>query len=254
MPSAMPARTAVACAAASCSSSSHCSQRWKSTVVGVLGGEVGDRRAGRMLQLLGPLVPVVAVLLGERAPGGEVVEAAALALRGTPRTPARGPPTARRGSTLSSAARLASHAASRSIRSASSRAACTSARALPDAAALADVGELGDRLDPQVQRVDEPARRRQVRRRLHRRGRRRGVQRVDQDEAGAVPRGRPHREVGQVGQIADAPRSFASARCRAGWPAPMPGSAPSLAGSSSDAGVTITSVLMSDAPTCRCSR
>ena len=37
-------------------------------------------RALRMLQLVGPLVPVAAVLLGQRAPGREVVEAAALPL------------------------------------------------------------------------------------------------------------------------------------------------------------------------------
>ena len=47
--------------------------------LGVLGGECRDGRVRRMLQLLGPLVPVAAVLLGERTPGGEVVEAAALA-------------------------------------------------------------------------------------------------------------------------------------------------------------------------------
>ena len=117
MPSSMPACTAVDCAAVSWSSSCHCSQRWKSTVVGVLGGELGDRRAARVLQLLRPLVPVGAVLLGQRTPGREVVEAAALAARGTPRTPAPGRRIVRRGRRSRSAARLAFHAPSRSIRS-----------------------------------------------------------------------------------------------------------------------------------------
>jgi len=47
--------------------------------VGVFGGELGHRRAGRMLQIPGPLVPVGAVLLGERTPGCEVVEAVSFA-------------------------------------------------------------------------------------------------------------------------------------------------------------------------------
>ncbi len=47
---------------------------------GVLGGERGDGRTCRVVQLDGPPVPVVAVLLGQRAPGGEVVEALPLPL------------------------------------------------------------------------------------------------------------------------------------------------------------------------------
>ncbi len=47
--------------------------------VGMFGRELHDRRVRRMLQRLRPLVPVAAVYLGQRAPGGEVVEAAALA-------------------------------------------------------------------------------------------------------------------------------------------------------------------------------
>ena len=47
--------------------------------VGVFGRELNDRRVRRMLQRLRPLVPVAAVDLGQCAPGGEIVEAVALA-------------------------------------------------------------------------------------------------------------------------------------------------------------------------------
>ena len=98
--------------------------------LGVLGGEIGDRMGCRMLQILGPLVPVVPVLLGERTPGGEVVEAAALPAAGRRRTPAPGPPTVRRDRRFPARLRLAFHAASRSIRLDFFARACTSTRAL----------------------------------------------------------------------------------------------------------------------------
>ncbi len=66
-------------------------------------------------------------------------------------------------------------------------------------------GDLGDVLDAQVEGVDEPPRRRQVRRGLHRRDRLGGVQRVDEDEVRVVRGRRPGREVGEVAQVADAP-------------------------------------------------
>ena len=68
-------------------------------------------------------------------------------------------------------------------------------------------GVLGDPLGPQVQGVAEAARRGQVRRRLHRRGRLRGVQRVDEHVVGAVLDGGPDAEVGQVGEVTGAPRA-----------------------------------------------
>ena len=64
---------------------------------GVLGGERGDGRACGVVQLDGPPVPVVAVLLGQRAPGGEVVEALPLPLPVRRRTPAHGLPNAAPG-------------------------------------------------------------------------------------------------------------------------------------------------------------
>ena len=87
---------------------------------------------------------------------------------------------------------------------------------------MADIGEFGYRLDPQIQRIDEPTRGRQVRRRLHRRGRGGGVQRVDQDETRAVPRARPHRQIGQISQIAYAPRSLGSHAVELGGQPPGP--------------------------------
>ncbi len=86
--------------------------------VGVLGGELGDRGACRVLRAAsGQSMPIGAVLLGQRTPDREVVEAAPFALAVRRRTPADGPPDRLTRYTLSSAARLAFHAASRSIRS-----------------------------------------------------------------------------------------------------------------------------------------
>ena len=66
-------------------------------------------------------------------------------------------------------------------------------------------GHLRDVLHAQVQRVDEPPRRRQVGRGLHRGDRLGRVQRVDEDEVRLVRGRRPGRDVGEVPQVADAP-------------------------------------------------
>ena len=78
MPNDIPADTAWVCAAANCSSSCHCSQRWKSNRGRMLFDEFGDAFGARMTQRLGPLMPVTAVLFGKYAPGGELVERRAL--------------------------------------------------------------------------------------------------------------------------------------------------------------------------------
>ena len=114
--------------------------------VGVLGGEVGDRRACRVCEFLGPVVPVGAVLLGQRTPDREVVEAAPLtfAVRGVRQlTP---------GGTLSRV-----HALQRGPLGFPRRVAvdevgvpCAVAKLgarLADAAAMTHVGEFGYRLD-----------------------------------------------------------------------------------------------------------
>ncbi len=67
------------------------------------------------------------------------------------------------------------------------------------------LGVLHDPLHPHVERVEEPARGRQVGGRLQRRDRLGGVQRVDQQEVGAELGGGPHGEVGQVDEVAHAP-------------------------------------------------
>ena len=96
----------------------------------------------------------------------------------------------------------------------------TPSRSRRDPATLATVGELGDGLDAQIHRVDEPARRRQVGRRLHRSRGRGRVQRIDQDVAGAVQRCRPHRQVGEIGEVADAPGLPGSDAVQLGGQAP----------------------------------
>src|SRR5882757_9158159 len=55
--------------------------------------EVGDARAVGMLQRFGPLMPVTAVLLGQRAPRGEVIKRAPLpgTVRSVGQLPARRP-------------------------------------------------------------------------------------------------------------------------------------------------------------------
>ena len=170
----------------------------------MLGDELGDAVSAGMLHRLGPLVPVAAVLLGQRAPGGEVVERGALAVAvrrvrqfaaGGPRDPVdqfqRRPLGRPRGVAVDGVQRggVLLHIVAQP----------------PHPAAFAQVGEFGNGLDAQIERVDEAARRRQIRRRLHRRGRRGRVQRIDQHITGAVHRRRPHRKVNEIGEVADAP-------------------------------------------------
>ena len=130
--------------------------------VGVFGGELRDLGVGRVLQRLRPLVPVAAVLLGQRAPDGEVVQAAALAgaVGGVRHLPARRPvhpvdPCQRGALGLP-----------RGVAIDQLHLVCAGLHLGPrlaDGAAVADIGEFGYRLDPQIQRIDEPARGRQVR-------------------------------------------------------------------------------------------
>ena len=78
------------------------------------------------------------------------------------------------------------------------------------------VARLADVLDADVERVHEPAGGRQVRRRRQRDGRLGGVQRVDEQEVGAeLAPGEPA-DLGEVRQVADAPRRAATAPSRAG--------------------------------------
>ena len=150
-------------------------------------------------------MPVAAVLLGQRAPGGEVVEGATftLAERGV------GQLTARRS-------RYPMHQLERrplgrpcavAVDGVDLAGSVLDFRSQPPhPAALGQVGEFGDRFDAQIQRVDETPRGRQVRRRLHRGRSERRVQGIDQYIVGTVAGRRPYRKVGQIGQIADSPR------------------------------------------------
>ena len=80
MPSSMPARTAVDLCRGQLVVELPLQPAVKIDGVGVLGGEFGDRRAFRVREGLGPVMPVGAVLLGQRTPDGEVVEASPLPL------------------------------------------------------------------------------------------------------------------------------------------------------------------------------
>ncbi len=193
----------------------------KVDVVRVFDRELRHRRATRVAEFARPLVPVVAVVLGQRTPRREVVEAAAFSRpEGLVRQRAAGrqldPVHALQRGALDLPRRVAIDECGRG------RVSLAGATRLAQPATVLDVGELGDRLDPQVERVDEAPGRRQVRRRFHRRDGGRGVQRVHQDESGAMARRRPHRQVGEVGQIADAPRSFGSDAVELGGQPPGP--------------------------------
>ena len=168
MPSAMPPSSAARCAAASCSSASHCSHLWKSTRSASRRARVDDADDG------------------SRAPSATADPAASRRARTTARTsPDRRPPARRSASTPPAARptgaprtrprgppawpsrrrRGRSGPASRSGPPGSA-AHSTSARS-----ADGQVARLAHVLDADVDRVHEPAGRRQVRRRGHRRRR-----------------------------------------------------------------------------------
>ena len=83
-----------------------------------------------------------------------------------------------------------------------------------------------DVLDPQVERADLVAAHRQVRRRAHRRPRLGRVQRVDQHEVRAQVAAAPGGEVGQVVQVAVAPRGARANRVQLHGEAPGPAGRP----------------------------
>ena len=205
--------------------------------VGVLGGEVGDRRVAGCASASGHRCQSRSVLLGERAPDREVVEAAplAFAVRRVRQLAAGGTldPV-----TFFSASRLACHAVSRSISSDLAR--CLQAAPVPCGCGRGDdVGEFRDRLDAQIKGVDEPARGGQVRRRLHRRGGAaacNGLTRMN--PAPWLRRDHTARSV-EIGQIADAPR-LSDCTLYSWVASPHVRLPPSRAGSSSAAGATIS--------------
>ena len=75
----------------------------------------------------------------------------------------------------------------------------------PLALRLRQLVGLGDLLDPDVERIDEPTRRRQVRRCLDGWAWCRGMHRVDLHEIGAVDTARDLADFGEVGKVADPP-------------------------------------------------
>ena len=172
-----------------------------------------------MLQAGRPVAPVAAVLLGQRAPGREVVQRLAfprlVGVEGQlPARRARHPvdhlqrvALGRPGGVAVDAVELAGSALDVGAQ-------------LPHPAALGQVGELGDGLDPQVERIGEAPRGRQVGGGLHRLGRRGCMQRIDQHVVRTVAGAGPHREVGQIGEIADAPGVLGADAVELGGQAP----------------------------------
>ena len=166
-------------ASRSCTSSSHCSQAWKPT-----SSACSCREAVRPPRHAAAAAPPASraksgpCSLGERAPGREVLAAC------SPRSlaPASGtarPPSRPRRTSPAAPRRLSRHASSRST----SRLARAARPAARSSALVASV------VDPQVERVAEPSRRREVRAGLLRQRGRDGVQRVDQQEPAAEPLG-----------------------------------------------------------------
>ena len=183
-----------------------------------------------MLKETRPVVPVAAVLFGERAPGGEVIERTTFALAeggvgqvttGRPRYPVH---------------QLERRALSRpravTIDRVDFAGPLLNFRAQPPhPASLGQVGIFGDCLNAKIERVDEAPRCRQVRRRLHwgRRARRPcRVQGIDQHIVSAMASSRPYREISQIGQIANTPRLSGPHAVELGGQAPGPASAKPL--------------------------
>ena len=174
-------------------------------LVGVQGAELPDRGRRRMLQLDGPVGEVRAVVLTQHGPLGEPLQSLA------------GPP-AERGE-RQPAPRRTRHAVDDPQRLPLGGPGRVPLDGLPglgglqtgpergDGGALTVVqsDRLGDPLRSDVEGVEEAPGARQVRRRLHRRHRLGGVQRVDQDVVRAVLPGGPHGQVGEVGQVTDPP-------------------------------------------------
>ena len=189
--------------------------------LGVLGREPGDRGAGRAGEFLRPAMPVRSVTFRQRAPDREVVEAAAFACAVglVCQLSACGPFDAVDGF---------EHVAFRVPRRVSVDQIRVPGFLLqlqppaPDSAAPPHLGELGDRFGSQIQRIDVAPGCRQIRRRFHRCHRRGGVHRVDQNVSGAMICARPHSQIGEIGQITYAPRSFRLHAVELGGQSPYP--------------------------------
>ena len=235
--------TALAWACWSCSSSTHCSQDSKSTSAAVRGGERGHGRGVDVLQrrraspgsrCRAPAAITLQVAKSRsaspcRARNAAEVELAAGAARGGVHDPQRRPLGGPGGVPVDDVGVVELVRARSAARASTGR-----------AVGGRQLGVLGDPLDAQVERVEEPPGGGQVRRRLERRDRLGGVQRVDQQVVGAqlarrtTRRGRP----GRRGRRR--PRTAASGRCRAARPAPTSGGRPIRSGRPSQAGVTIS--------------
>ena len=170
----------------------------------------GQRRALRTAQLLGPGVPVAAVLLGDRRPGRPVLQGLPLLLApaGEGLAAAVGEEDPHQDLALARPDRVA----------VDQRPVVERAAGVVLEVDAVGAGHLGH---PQVDRVAEAAGGRQVRAGLLPGGRGDGVQRVDQHEAGALVGGHPA-DGAQVGEVADAPAAAAAGGVELHGPAPGP--------------------------------
>ena len=174
--------------------------------------------------LIGPAAPVRPVQLGQRAPGGPVLQVDALPLT---EAPVSGPPAiAQRdlvddlqGGPLGGPDRVPVDQLAGGVAGPQRRGQFVDVLALVAGQLLV----LRDVLDPQVERAGEPPGHRQVGRRADRRQRLGRVQRVDQHESGAEVTGAPGGQVGQVTQVAMAPGGAGAERVQLDGEAPGPG-------------------------------
>ena len=193
IPSAIPAETACDCAAASCSSSCHCNQRWKSTAAECLSTNLAIAsapgcRSDRATHSSRRRTPRPTHTRGRSRPSADPSgrKRPAYASRdlpyGGPNRPASRPPAWLPMRCHGRWRRARRRVSDRSSRSRHTR---------PRLRRYANSGMAST----EIQRADEAPRRRQIRRRLHRRGRCGRVQRIDQDITGAMQR-RRHRPPG----------------------------------------------------------
>ena len=207
VPSAMPASTARPCARSSCSSSSHCSHSVKpissacAAANAATPGLAGSRSSAGQVRASLPCssASTLHVANSRAAPARRGA--------GTSGSRPRGPAVRGTRARMRRAARFAvpggvpvDH-----VRVVEARVHLVGELRDDAAVRVGQVRVLGHGLDPQVDRGEEPARARQVRRRLERRDRLLGVQRVHEHEVGAEAAARPDGQVGEVAEVADAP-------------------------------------------------
>ena len=167
-------------------------------------GLVGDEGARGVPEGVGPVLEL-AVLLGQGAPQGVPLQVRALLGAEALEVPLAGPGATGREDDLEGLALgLPDGVAVNGIRTEVGRRDLLEGPLDQGAAGPGQAGDLPDRLGADVDRVDEAPGHRQVGRRRHAAGGLRGVQRVDQEEVGALVPQEAH-QLGEVVGVADPP-------------------------------------------------